>query len=252
MLDDIYKSPLLKYPLTKEEESQLKKVWEFINAFKSDMTDTSEYRKHLIEKIRKKYDVDQFYELEKIANKMFWNLRWILFPLWAFPDMTIHEYYAFIGSGYGNHDIIPYYLLLSKRISYTDYASMQSRLKTSQTRSKNFQRSSINKLIIVDKDNNLIYMKEAEGSSDAYSKNYFNLLTMVIFYNRTLYEQIMTEPFLVRSMDIHIPEIYYQLDYGFPNINSMIYDIGKSRKIERIKKLYYSEHWDRYWFDVIQ
>ena len=62
----------------------------------------------------------------------------------------------------------------------------------------------------------------------------------------------MREPFLITKMNIHIPEAYYQMDYGFPNLNTMLYDIGdKEEKLNRIKKMYYSKYNDSYWFKVI-
>lgn len=252
MITDIYSSPLLKYPLTKDEKNKINNVWEFIDAFKGNTLNTTDYRINLIEIIRKKYDTKEFYELETIATKMFWNLRWLLFPLWIFPDMTINEYIQFVANKYENYIAIPNSLLLVEYDSYTNYYNMQCRTNATKTLERNYQRSSINKLIIVDKDNNIIYSKEAEGSSDVYARNYFNLLTLTILFERMLYEQIMRQPYLVRSMNIHIPEAYYQMDYGFPNLNTMVFDFGnKEHKLNRIKKMFYSKHNDSYWFKLI-
>lgn len=124
MIDDIYSSPLLKYPLSKSEYNKIKDVWKFISIFKGDTMDTSVYRENLIKEMREKYKAKDFYDLETIATKLFWNLRWLLFPLWIYPDMTMEEYYVFVSTGYNKYNSIPYSLILANNTRFTDFNNM--------------------------------------------------------------------------------------------------------------------------------
>ena len=81
----------VKYPLTKIQLSKIEKVWIFIKDFYEIETDNNtyyiknkklfgpyEYRRLIIDKISKKYTVNEFYDYEKIINKLYWNLHYRL------------------------------------------------------------------------------------------------------------------------------------------------------------------------------
>ena len=248
MINDIYKSVLLKHPLSEIETNLIEKVWDFIKIFKKTFLYISDYRSYLIKKIKKKYTIEQFFIYETIVNKMFWNLRWILAPLFLNKNLNQEEYFR----KYNNLKEIPNSLLLCKKITYINKSDLKIKLKNINLLLNNFYRSFINKLIFVDKKNKVIYSKEMEGSSEIFSKNYFNLYTITILFNRNLYEKIMSYPIIIQLEKIKISHFYNQSDYGFPNLNFCVYNFANDKnKIKRIEKMYYSNLDAKYWFRLI-
>lgn len=79
MIKYIYNDKILKYPLNENEILNIDNVWSFIKIFNKPFIYLSDYRDYLIKTINKKYTVDEFNFYENIANKLFWNLRWLLF-----------------------------------------------------------------------------------------------------------------------------------------------------------------------------
>src|SRR5438132_788042 len=131
-IENIYTDPLLKYPLSSDENSEIDKVWDFLDIFTKPYIYLTDYRNHLI---------------------------------------------------------------------------------------------------------TTIITKPLEGSSDIFCKNDFNLYTSTILFDRDLYETIMHDPENKSIMNIRIPQFYYQQDYGFPNLNFMVYSFGdKEDWINRINK----------------
>ena len=98
MIKDIYKNKYLKHPLTDEEIKELPSVWKFLKYFKKRFIFITDYRDYIIDKINTKYTQEQFYKYESILNKMFWNLRWLMFPLWTNPNITRSQYLDFLKS----------------------------------------------------------------------------------------------------------------------------------------------------------
>lgn len=261
-ISDIYRDNILKYPLNDKEYFDLDDVWEFLDIFKREEIFVTDYRKRVIKTINKKYKIDDFYYYESILNKMFWNLRWLIFPMWYKPEMTEEDYNKFIKNDYGKTDTIPHSLLLCTFEKYTDEKDLRNKLDNNQLFQSMYYRSFINKLIIVDKKRKIIMSKPFEGSSHIFSKNYFNLLTMTILFDRSLYEKIMKNPYSAKHTKIEFSEHYYEYDYGFPNINFCTYDFGTvDDKMERIKKMYYNKYGKKrgeknkrkseYWFKLI-
>src|SRR5690348_10497943 len=72
----IYSGNHLKYPLSQSEHDILDAVWSFIDKFRFLTYGLHEYRSKIIDTIRKDYTPEKFYELERIAEKLFWNLRY--------------------------------------------------------------------------------------------------------------------------------------------------------------------------------
>jgi len=117
---DVYKDKLLKYPLTTSETTSIDYMWEFSQVFNFRSLYTSDYRTKVISDIQKAYTPERFFEYETILNKLFWNMRWLLFPLWIYPDMSKEEYNKFIKDNYGSYTEIPDALLLCQKVSYAD------------------------------------------------------------------------------------------------------------------------------------
>ncbi len=256
MLPDIYQhKTVLKHPLTNDEMDELDNAWKFLSYFKTSYEFVSEYRKYIIDTIRDNYTLELFYRYEIIIEKLFWNLRWLLFPIWEHQDITEEEYWNFVREGYGHLDEIPNYLLLCHSENYKDKDDLNRKINNSLLQRKSYYRSFINKIFVIDYDNKRLITKPFEGSSDIFAKNYFNLQTTTILTNRKLYEKVMKNPFYVRDNKLKLPEFYYQLDYAFPNLNYCIYDIGTPKyKKKRIFQMYYTRKTnpEKYWYKIIK
>jgi hypothetical protein len=253
-IKNIYQDTVLKYPLTNEEYINVDDAWEFLEIFKKKFIFLSDYRDDIIKKIRNKYTVDEFYLYEKILNKLFWNLRWLMFPLWENENISKNDYHNLINNNYNNIKKIPNSLLLCKFESYKNNDDMENKVKYNKLFEDTYYRSFINKLLIVDKKNKQIITKPIEGSSDIFTKNYFNLLSITILFDKDLYETIIKNPYKLKNMKIPLSKYYYEYDYGFPNLNYCIYKFGtKENRTERIKKMYFSKKPEAmYWFRIIR
>jgi len=249
-MKDIYTNSGLKYQLNDNEYKNIDKVWELINIFNKPFICITDYRNYLIKKIKKKYTVEEFYFLESIINKLFWNLRWLMFPLFVKPKLNNEEYDAFVSNNYDDYKEIPDSLLLCNKISYDGEDDLDKKLKSISLNSDTYYRSFINKLIIVDKVSKVIFNKKMEGSSEIFSKNFFNLYTMTVLLDRKLYEKIMGDPYVAKSMHIELSSYYYEYDYGFPNLNYCTYSFGDEEyRINRVKNMYYKGSAD-YWYKL--
>jgi hypothetical protein len=244
----------LKYPLNQAEQDILEEVWDFINIFSKQYVFISDYRKYIINTIRNKYTPEQFLLYESIANKLFWNLRWLLYPLWLDEDITETKYTEIIKNNYGGLKELPHILLLCKSTKFYDEKHLHE-LVRNVLLSTTYYRSFVNKIVIIDRKNSIVHTKPFEGSSDIFSKNYFNLLTMSILFDRKLYEATMRNPYEIKNKNIELSQFYYQYDYGFPNLNYCTYDFGtQDQKLDRIKKMYYNniDKKSRYWFKLLE
>lgn len=241
----LYQSSILKYPLSDSEYKIIDKVWKFLSIFKKRYILLSDFRRYVIKKVRE-YTIEEFYMYESIINKLFWNLRWMLFPLWYTETIkTEEDYYAYVTGGYGGLTEIPESFLLYKKETYTTEKDLKSKLYNNMVLMDSvYYRTFINKVVMVDRKNKVIISKPQEGSSEIFKKNYFNLLTATILFSRSLYEKVMREPYQARKIRIInklLDSTYHQLDYGFPNLNFCIYDFGtKKDKMKRIKLMYYA------------
>lgn len=253
IISDIYKSQLLKYPLNDKEAEMIEYVWDFLKVFKRRFIFISDYRRHVIKKIRKKYSLDEFFILESILNKIFWNLRWLLAPIFQNKNISRVEYDRIVKNNYGGMTELPYSLTLCHFEEYQDDDDLKKKLKKSEIFDSVFYRSFINKLIIVDKKNKVIITKLIEGSPDIFSKNYFNLLTMSILYKRKHYEKIIADPYSIKNYNIPLAQFYYEYDYPFPNLNFCTYQFGNDAdRIDRIRKMYFAgKPKAKFWFKLI-
>ena len=246
---NIYMNNKLKYPLTQNEYDNLDKVWYLISIFDIPFVFITDYRNYLVKTIRKKYTIDEFYELEMIIEKLFWNLRWVMFPLFDNPKISKEEYHKIIND---NQAEIPSSLLLCSKLGYQNDEDLNTKIKNINA-GDTYYRSFINKLIIIDKVNKIIYHKKMEGSSDIFGKNIFNLYTMTVLFNRKLYEKMMSDPYGEKKHKIELSNYYYQYDYGFPNLNYCVCSIGNHEsRMDRIKKIYYNKSNNfEYWYKLI-
>jgi hypothetical protein len=249
-----YNNKLFKYPFTEEEYNNIEKTWSFFEKFKKPFIHVTDYRNYIINEINKNYTPEEFYIYESILNKLFWNLRWLLYPLFIFKDITKEKYYDLVKNNYNNIDELPSNLLLCKQINYNNENKSDVKLEIKKINNKTFYRSFINKLIINDKENKIIYFKDMEGSSDIFSKNYFNLMTFSILFKRKLYDKIMNDPFIILNKNINLSKYYHQYDYPFPNLNFCTYSLGsKLDMMNRINKMYYdNSKTAKNWFKIIK
>jgi hypothetical protein len=241
-----------KYPFTDNEIGLLDDAWKVINIFNKKFIFLSDYRNYIINHISSSYTPETFLRIESIINKLFWNIRWSVYPQWSDDSNNSNNSNDTNNTNNTNDTQIPSSLTLCEEIRYLDSSDLKSKLMMLQKMNAGrYYRSFVNKLFIVDKQKKIIYVKSMEHSSELFSKNYFNLLTSHIMYDRQLYERIIGNPSLIRTTDIPISEYYYQPDYGFPNLNCCEYLIGTDvDRLDRIKKLLFSPD-DKYWFKII-
>lgn len=252
MINDIYKDRLLKHPLSDKEYKLVNKVWEWIDEFNKPTLFVSEYRKNMINSMKSKYNIREFQKYEEIAEKLFWNLRWLLFPLFYYPNMRKDDYERFVRDNYKDHENLPHGLLLCNITHYRNKEEMKEKIKENKLLKQHYYRSFVNKIFVIDSKTKRIIFKPMEGSSEIFAKNYFNLLTSVILSNKNLYEIIMSNPYSINKIKIDLPEFYYEYDYAFPNLNFCMFKVGtdKDRKF-RIKKMYYDKEAEKYWFKLL-
>lgn len=214
---DIYTNEYLEYPLTDNEYKYLNDTWEFIDTFNIGQITMHEYRNSLINIIKKKYEPKDFNFFEIISEKLFWNLKKVILR-----EMNYTEQFEEL-----NIDEID---LLKEKLQ-----------------NDNYYRSFINKIVNIDFEQKKIYYKKMEGSSHIFSNNKINQYISKIFFNRNLYEYVMSNR-EVRKNILNKPSIYYQMDYGFPNLNlckPFIYNTDD--RIKRIKFLYYDKNCSVNW-----
>jgi len=245
----MFNNKLLKYPITDDEMKYYDDVWTFLELFKVNYIFVSDYRKNVIKSIISKYTAEEFLKYEDLLNKLFWNLRFIVAGIYLSNN---------------NVDLLSRWILTTDDISESLLLCEWIQIKGSiddiikdnhiiRNERYSHYRSFINKLVIVDRIRDRIWLKTMEGSSDIFAKNNFNLLTITILFNRDLYEDFMRDPFNRINREIPLSSYYFQHDYPFPNMNYCTYLFcDKDERLNRIKKMYYSPNMDkRYWYKII-
>lgn len=250
--NNIYNNIYFKYPLSNNEVSDIDNAWEFFNLFNTNFVFVTDYRRSIIKKIKNKYSIEQFMKYEQIMNKLYWNLRYILMPLFSMNNLSKQEYDNIMSIGHDLIDREKNNLLSYKTYPYKDNNDLSDKLKNNVLLDTNYYRSFLNKLVIIDKQKKIIIKKSMEGSSDIFEKNRFNLLTWTILSNKESFENVVTDPYNIKYYNIILPEHYYQCDYPFPNINPCVYSFGSENdKRVRIKKMYYDNDAEKWWFNII-
>lgn len=252
-----YIDKLLKYPLSEKEYKNIDKVWEFLEIFNDNYILTNSYRKKVINNIREKYTISEFYFYELILNKMFWNLRWLLVPYFMGNNQEILNEENNYMKIYANILKFPFPNELLNLEILKNYGNnnLKKILENGILNETNYYRSFINKLVIIDKIDNKIFIKPMEGSSKIFKKNFFNQLSSNILFNRQLYEKVMLTPNNINYKNIKLPKYYHEIDYPFPNLNFCTYKFGtKKDYLKRIKKMYFLQDIkiDKYWFKLLK
>jgi len=222
---NIYNSEDLLYPLDENEMEQLNNTWDFLKKFQFNTIGVTEYRKKIINKISKSVNKEDFYLYEKIAEKMMWNLR----------------------------DKVKYlFNECSECIDYTEKLN-ETGLMTIMDKfyDDNSYRSYINKLILIDDNNNKIHYKKMEGSSCIFKQNKMNETIWIAMTDRNLYEKIIREPKKIQLVDS--ANYYHGYDYGLPNLNfGKPFIQSDSYRLKRIEKMYYNKNAENNWFKLIR
>jgi hypothetical protein len=248
-IEDIYRDNNIKFKLDKDEIDIIDRVWEFSDLFNFATITLHEYREKLINNIQKNYTVKEFLILEIILEKLIWNLRWLINPLIQNSKIQEDEYLKII-----KLESLPEKCLSIESYNITSpnkVPEVLNRVKDNMYKS-NYYRSFINKLIVHDKERSKIYYKHLEGSAPIFTKNELNVKTMIIMRDRKLYEKIMHNPFYIINYRFKIPTIYYQYDYGFPNITLCCpFSNNIKEREERIRKMYFDQDSEQNWFKLI-
>ena len=226
----MYTGPTLRYPLTTSECAKLSDVWRFITTFRFLTVSLHDYRTRIINSIRRDYTPESFYELEMIAEKLFWNLR--------------HRTCTTFLDGQDPGDDLCHLTGLDHHRGGTIPQALETMYKDPS------YRSFINKLILVDDVHNRVYYRRQEGSAPILAKNAFNLSTAWVFYDRDRYEAVMADPSTILS---HSPPAYYhQYDYAFPNLNyGKPFIQTRAFRTKRIANMYFTgdvEDSEKNWF----
>ena len=137
---ELYTNNKLSYPLTNKEYNMIDKVWDFLSIFNKNTIYLTDYRKNVINEIRRNYKISDFYRYEKIANKMFWNIRQLAYPF--FQDNSINKYKD------GN---IPNELL-NNHIEYYDTKKDMKMKINNLLKEEHYYRSFINKILLAIED----------------------------------------------------------------------------------------------------
>ena len=253
MGEELYCNHKLKFPLLRWEYKYIDQVWKFYETMQRSDLYLSEHRRHVISKIRQMYTLSEFYIYEMILNKLYWNIRWLVFQLWISPSISRVEYQKFLDSNYGNQKEIPYELTLCRVEKLTSDVNLEEKIREFQIEEDGYYRSFINKMIIIDKKQKILYLKPIEGSSDLLAKNWFNLYTFTILNDRIMYEKILDDPYILTKSHLPLPKYYHELTYSFPNINFCKYKIGTRKdRIRRISLMYYVDNAEENWFKLLK
>lgn len=185
---------------------------EFIDLFSKQFVFLTDYRKYLREIIQQKYTPEQFLELENQVEDIWWKIK----------NVLQKKYY-----------------------NENEYSIHKSRESIKLT---NYYRSFINKLIMYDSQNASYYVKDMEGSSEIFTKNYLNLACFIVLYDIELLTKVLNNDI---NFDINFDVYYVAKDYGFPNLNTCKQCLfTQEEKLDRIKKYYYEDD-NKYWYKLI-
>lgn len=187
-------------------------IIEFINIFAKQHIFLTDYRKYLCDTIQQKYTPEQFLVLENQVEDIWWQIR----------DKLQNKYY-----------------------NVTNYSIHKS---IDDIKLNNYYRSFINKLIMYDSINDEYYVKDMEGSSEIFIKNYLNLACFIVLFDEILLNKVLEDENIDINFDIH----YVGKDYGFPNLNTCKHCLfTNEEKLKRIKKYYYEDN-NKYWYKLIR
>ena len=214
-----YNNNYNKFDFTIEELKFIDESWKLIESFNTSYLTKMELREKTIKLVNKNYSIVEFDKLEIIIEKMFWNMIFLLNKI--LENNFIEQNIKQKDSSYG----------------------INKQIKKVYLKNKILSESYVNK-IIINKDN-LIYYKYI------YPNN-FDIIISSIMTDRIIYETVYNN---IDKLDINFIQtiisninIKENFDYLFPNINTMI-PFCYNNRIERIKKYYFNNDSDSYWFN---
>lgn len=209
----------VRYKYTEYELDNIDKAWNLIEELKMKEIEFRKYRDRIIKHVSNNYTIDDFFILEKIIEKLYWNLK-----------EKIKEY-------------------LNEKINIKMYnISEFDRAKKTVYDNKHFYRSYANKTMII--QDKTIYVKETDLMSTTSDKTKLETYVQKIINNRDVYETIMLsneiDDEIINNLD---DQQINSFDYPYPNVNTLIYnqendDIRK----KNIKYYYYSDN-DNAWLN---
>lgn len=201
-----YNNNNLKFSLSDIELKLIDDVWEFINKFRKTMLTRRKYKEFISKKIKKNYTIDQFYNLEKIVEKMYWNLS-----LKIKKDIDIKSE-IFLKRNYNLEKLKDKILKRNVKI----------------------KKSTIEKTFITTKNGDLLYKYNYPNDID--------LLISSIIINRSIYETIMSEEEYIFNIEIEPYNNIVEFDYAFPNLNTIkFFTTDKNTRLKNISKMYYND-----------
>lgn len=209
---NLYKN---KYALTQREILLIDRAWELLY----DLSDTEisryKYRKKIIEKVRNKYTKQEFYTLEIIIEKMYWNLIDKIKKIF---------------------DVDP---SLYKKSGKMKINTVINQIYKNNKRAKE---SNIRKS----------YIHNPKRQEIIYKYNYPNNLDMIsssIIIHRSTYETIMGNQTDISDLQIEPYNNIIEYDYPYPNLNTIApFVTDNKRRIKNINDMYYSQNPELYWF----
>jgi hypothetical protein len=205
-----YNNKNLKFPLLKKELKVLDKVWEFINDFRETKITRSKYKKYITEKIINKYDINDFYNLEKIVEKIYWNLVTKIKK-----DKNLKY--------------------LKPEIFFKEKYDLNETKNKILMRNNKIKESTVEKTFVVTKSNKLLYKYKYPNDLD--------LLVSSIMINRSVYETIMSEEAEIFSIEIEPYNNIIEFDYPYPNLNTIkSFTKSKEERMNNIRNMYYYEN----------
>jgi hypothetical protein len=201
-----YNNNNLKYPLTETEMNLIDNVWEFMNNFRETKITRDKYRRHIFKTIRQKYQVDEFYNLENITEKLYWNLATKIKEIIDLqPNLHVKKDF--------------------------DLNQVENKILRRNTKIKE---SNIKKTHIITKKGNLVYKYNYPDDLD--------LLVGSIIINRSIYETIMGNEEELFNIEIEPYNNIIEFDYSYPNLNTIKSFVNnKEKRINNIISMYYED-----------
>ena len=199
-----YNNKKLKFQLSVKEMEKIDKVWDFIDIFRETALTRGKYNRQINDKVSKKYDIKEFYQFERIVEKMYWNLvTKIKKDIFLKPEIFLKKEY--------------------------NLEEMENKILM---RNVKIKESTVKKTYIITDSGKLLYKYRYPDDLD--------LFVSSIMINRSVYETIMSESEEIFNIEIEPYNNIVEFDYPYPNLNTIKSFVDtKEKRIEKIKNLYY-------------
>lgn len=206
-----YINNIIMYPLEADELSLIDKLWDFLTIFRKTYLTKSSYMNNIAKIIQKIYIPQDFLLYEKLAEKLYWNLVFVMIDKLNIKS-TIRK---------------------KKTINKIDIKNKILQKSISRT----IGETTINKTFVA--TNKAIYYKY-EYPND------LDKLMYSVMINRSLYETIMSNIDKISLQYLSELEIepynnFIEFDYGFPNLNTIRpFAYTDNVRLENITKMYWN------------